>query len=215
MRCLKSKKLLPLLAGNDLSARKTSKLRAHLERCVSCRKEAGEYRSALNRIRTAARREAVPVWDGPEWDALMGRVAMEKAGRKSFVLTPRTRWAVASGVGVFIILCVLTLVFKDMVFEPKKIARASGPSIAQKEEPGVPAEGLPDIFTPEKEQIPVRELRVRIAGKQDPSTGVLGPELAATQGSQEILLVTLVSQETGLQVVWFFNKDFDWKGDEK
>jgi hypothetical protein len=31
----------------------------------------------------------------------------------------------------------------------------------------------------------------------------------------DVVSVTMVSQETGLQVVWFLNKNFDWKGDQK
>jgi hypothetical protein len=37
----------------------------------------------------------------------------------------------------------------------------------------------------------------------------------ATGPSQDVVSVTLVSQETGLQVVWFFDKNFEWKGDKK
>jgi anti-sigma factor RsiW len=31
----------------------------------------------------------------------------------------------------------------------------------------------------------------------------------------DVVSVTMVSQETGLQVVWFLNKNFDWKGEQK
>ncbi len=50
-----------------------------------------------------------------------------------------------------------------------------------------------------------------------------GPERAATAGrtnqeaavrNQDIVSMTMVSQETGLQVVWFLDKNFEWKGDE-
>jgi hypothetical protein len=39
-------------------------------------------------------------------------------------------------------------------------------------------------------------------------------ETAPTPGP-EVVSVTMVSQETGLQVVWFLNKNFEWKGDNK
>ena len=32
---------------------------------------------------------------------------------------------------------------------------------------------------------------------------------------QDVVSVTMVSRETGLQVVWFFNKNFEWKGDQE
>jgi hypothetical protein len=46
-------------------------------------------------------------------------------------------------------------------------------------------------------------------------TSIFQPgEMSPTAGP-EVVSVTMVSQETGLQVVWFFNKNFDWKGDKK
>ena len=38
-------------------------------------------------------------------------------------------------------------------------------------------------------------------------------ETSAT-GEPSVVSLTLVSQETGLQVVWFLDKNFEWKGDE-
>jgi predicted anti-sigma-YlaC factor YlaD len=39
--------------------------------------------------------------------------------------------------------------------------------------------------------------------------------LAAGPGEQDRLTMTLVSPETGLQIVWTFDKNFDWKGDQQ
>jgi hypothetical protein len=44
----------------------------------------------------------------------------------------------------------------------------------------------------------------------EPRAGVLG-----SPSAQDVVSVTLVSQETGLQLVWFFNKNFEWKGDRE
>jgi anti-sigma factor RsiW len=44
--------------------------------------------------------------------------------------------------------------------------------------------------------------------------GNLGPRETSTAGEPSVVSLTLVSQETGLQVVWFLDKNFDWKGDE-
>jgi hypothetical protein len=41
------------------------------------------------------------------------------------------------------------------------------------------------------------------------------PEGAPPAAGPDVVSVTMVSQETGLKVVWFFNKNFDWKGDQK
>ncbi len=39
--------------------------------------------------------------------------------------------------------------------------------------------------------------------------------VAAEAGEQDQLTMTLVSPESGLQVVWIFDKNFDWKGDQE
>jgi anti-sigma factor RsiW len=38
---------------------------------------------------------------------------------------------------------------------------------------------------------------------------------ASAASRQDKLAITLVSPETGLQVVWFLDKNFDWKGDQE
>jgi hypothetical protein len=44
--------------------------------------------------------------------------------------------------------------------------------------------------------------------------GNLPPRDTATAGEPSVVSLTLVSQETGLQVVWFLDKNFEWKGDK-
>jgi len=39
--------------------------------------------------------------------------------------------------------------------------------------------------------------------------------VAAEAGEQDRLTMTLVSPESGLQIVWIFDKNFDWKGDQE
>jgi predicted anti-sigma-YlaC factor YlaD len=45
--------------------------------------------------------------------------------------------------------------------------------------------------------------------------GNLGPRETSPAGEPSVVSLTLVSQETGLQVVWFLDKKFEWKGDDK
>jgi anti-sigma factor RsiW len=44
--------------------------------------------------------------------------------------------------------------------------------------------------------------------------GNLGPRGTSAAGEPSVVSLTLVSQETGLQLVWFLDKNFEWKGDE-
>jgi hypothetical protein len=158
MTCANVKKSLPLLAGNDLPARKVRRLLAHIDGCPLCRKELDEYRAALGRVKASAREERPGDWGESEWKALMTRIRAEKAAKRSPASGFRPRWAVASGLAAVIVLAMLTLVFRNSIFRPEGTAPAPGP---------------------------------------------------------EVVSITMVSQETGLQVVWFLNKNFEWTGDKK
>jgi predicted anti-sigma-YlaC factor YlaD len=44
--------------------------------------------------------------------------------------------------------------------------------------------------------------------------GNLGPRGTSPAGEPSVVSLTLISQETGLQIVWFLDKNFEWKGDK-
>jgi hypothetical protein len=157
MTCRKAKKLIPLCAGDDLRPRLGTAVRAHIDACLSCRKELGEYRQDLTRLKTAAKAESVPDWSEGEWRALAARFKPAAPGEKRPAFLAQPRWAAASVLGVFLGVAILTMLFKD---------------------------------------------------------GNLGPRETSTAGEPSVVSLTLVSQETGLQVVWFLDKNFEWKGDK-
>jgi predicted anti-sigma-YlaC factor YlaD len=157
MTCRKAKKLMPLYTSDDLRPRLLAAVRAHIDACLSCRKELGEYRQALTRLKAAAKAESVPDWSEGEWRALAARFKPAAPPTKRPAFLARPRWAAASVLGMFLGLAVLTMLFKD---------------------------------------------------------GSLGPREKSTAGEPSVVSLTLVSQETGLQVVWFLDKNFEWKGDE-
>ena len=157
MTCRKEKKLIPLYTGGDLRPRLLAAVRAHIDACLSCRKELGEYRQALTRLKAAAKAESVPDWSEGEWRALAARFRPADPGEKRPAFLAQPRWAAASVLGAFLGLAVLTMLFKDGNLGPRKTSSADEPSVVS---------------------------------------------------------LTLVSQETGLQVVWFLDKNFEWKGDE-
>lgn len=51
------------------------------------------------------------------------------------------------------------------------------------------------------------------APRPDSAPGAGSASLAAGSGEQDRLTMTMVSPETGLQIVWILDKNFDWKGD--
>jgi anti-sigma factor RsiW len=42
-----------------------------------------------------------------------------------------------------------------------------------------------------------------------------GPQMTSPAPGPDVVSVKMVSRETGLEIVWFFNKNFDWKGDKE
>jgi len=48
-----------------------------------------------------------------------------------------------------------------------------------------------------------------------PDSGAAATAVAEADRGQDVISVTMVSPESGLQVVWFLDKNFDWKGDKE
>jgi len=48
-----------------------------------------------------------------------------------------------------------------------------------------------------------------------PDSGAAAMATAEADRGQDVISVTMVSPESGLQVVWFLDKNFDWKGDKE
>jgi hypothetical protein len=51
--------------------------------------------------------------------------------------------------------------------------------------------------------------------RPDTAPSSKGMLAAARSGEQDKLTMTIVSPDTGLQVVWILDKNFDWKGDRQ
>jgi hypothetical protein len=172
MTCRKFRKLIPLIAGDDLRPGLARAVRAHIDACPGCRAELEGFRAALAEVKSAAKAESIPDWGEGDWNALMARVAAEvqKAGEGTdgiAVPAYKPRWAAASALGTVIGLAILSVLFR-------------GPS-------------------PRPEMTP----------------GESGMVLASENPRQDRVAITMVSPETGLQVVWFLDKNFDYKGEQE
>jgi hypothetical protein len=213
MTCAKVKRYLPLLAGGDLPARRQRKLLAHIDACPSCRKELDGYRRMLEGVRAAAREEGALDWSEAEWKALMARVVVGRTGRERPARAVRPRWALASGIAAVAIMALTALLFRDSIFGPGRGTPGAMPAVAERQEQKAAPEKpkTKPAAKEETEKVPLiqPEYFAKGGGKPSPKTA------AGPPASQDVLSVTMVSQETGLQVVWFFNKNFEWKGDEK
>lgn len=216
MTCKMVQKYLPLLAGGDVAARKERRLLAHLDRCPRCREELEGYRNAIGRVKAAARGEGTADWTEAEWKALMARSTAQGTGgegRRAF--GPRPRWALVSGLAAVILLAVLAFLFRDAIFGSRGTITERQAAVVKKEEPkAAPAKPAPPKPAGEKKKsVPViqPEYFAKNAGNKPPSEKVP----AKSGAGQDVISVRMVSQESGLQIVWFFNKNFEWKGDQK
>ena len=160
MKCKKVCRLLPLLAGSDLPARKIEEIKAHLQVCPRCQREYESYLLSFQKTKEWLKKSQED-WQEEEWQGLIQEAIQAEEFAPS--LRPRLRfkraWAYALMAGTAIILSLFIIRFS--VFQDK--------------------------------------------------TGWGVKEEADLAIQQESISMTMVSQETGLKIVWFFNKNFELK----
>lgn len=223
MNCRRIRRSIPLLAGNDLPEREARRLRDHMERCEICRNEFRPYSAALQKFKELSDLETAPEWTGAEWRALMARTISARVEKRPFfslVFGNSPLPALVRGVAVAVPVVVIGLVLWNTVLKPKSSPVGPAPAYVRRPEPTPPItaptqqnqneEKEPDVRTPEK---PVLVARAPKAGRPTPHPHE--PAAVAKEVSQDVVSVTLVSQDTGLKVVWFLDKNFEWKGEGK
>lgn len=211
MNCRRATQMMPLYAGGELAPKKARRLARHLESCSDCREMAEELRTALSGYKAAIRQDEFD-WPEAEWKSLMERIKTQPPPRRivSLGATPRAAWA--TGAAALLLLAGLT----TLVPRTGLLRHAPVPlteTLASTElQPGRSLEfGNIQVSHP-RQDIPF-------------SAGALGPRaiesetlvaaLAEGKESQDVVSMTLVSQETGLKVHWTLNRNFEWKVEEK
>lgn len=223
MNCRRARRSIPLLAGNDLSQSKARRMKIHLERCERCRKDFRAYSAALNKAKELADREAAPEWTDSEWRALMDRATSARIEKRPFVFSIfgiRPMTAVARGLAVAVPAFIIGLVLWNTILKPRPSPVVSAPAYVLKPEPvpPVPPSILQDKKAKKEPAVRSQEKTVIVAQTQEHKRPATRPEESAgaqKKDSQDVVSVTLVSQDTGLKVVWFLNRNFEWKGEGK
>jgi hypothetical protein len=211
MNCRRVRKLISLYAGADLSGRKERRLLRHLEECPDCRGKVGEFGAALAGLRTAARRDELD-WPEAEWKSLMARIKAQPSTGRAVSLGMRPIPAWAYGAAALVLLLGLSLlILRTRLFPPAPVQPAV--NLASTEiQPGRSLEFPGSRVSPLRQDMPYRvsaEKRMAI----EPETLIAAS--AGGKTSQDLLSMTLVSQETGLKVYWTFNRNFEWKEEDK
>jgi anti-sigma factor RsiW len=189
MTCRQAKRRIPLLAGGDLSPRRSRAVQRHLVSCPDCRKELEATAAALEEARALARREPGLDWSEPEWRTILARIVSEGTPKRRAGVRRRLKPALAVSLASAVVLAGITVVLRHSIFRPGESRPGPAIETAQVRWPGSPVPGVePEPASRTPKSIPA---------------------------GQDVVSVTLVSEETGLQVVWFFDRNFEWKGDDK
>ena len=210
MNCSRVRKWIPLYAGADLSARKFRHLEKHLEGCAHCRTEVEEHKAALAGFQTLADRETLD-WPDAEWKALMARVKSEMPGpRRGSLMGAAPRRAWAYGFAAVLFLGIVGLILRS------RLSPTATPPVSEvvAATPALPARSLMrERFTSgsSPQDVPFQVRRKQ--GAIDQAT--LAARTGSSKPAQDILFLTLISQETGLKVHWTFNRNFEWEEKEK
>lgn len=167
MNCKKVRRLLPLMAGSEISQPKILAIKAHLQLCPECRAEYDSFIVSLEKTKEWLAKERIG-WEEREWQEAVQKATEQREFRVSSIAPwPfKKAWAYAM-MAVFALLLSLFVVRFSF--------------IKQKIEP---------------------ESRMIAKFRQE-------PERMKKEPQQDIISMILVSHETGLRIVWFFNKNFE------
>ena len=224
MTCRPVRRLLPLAAGGDLSEGKAGKVAAHIKTCAACRAELDAYWSTLDRARELDG-AAGHSWNDAAWAKAVRRAAAQggrpAAGRPKFVLRPAV---IAVAGAVLIAVAALLLVLTRNPIRPRQVLEARKERVPR--EIPAPLEQKPtpapqDSAIVNRDSIKKPETPLLAAGRIKPSPAPIDRALTEAEApappspAQDIVSATFVSRETGLQIVWFFDRNFNWKGEEK
>jgi len=177
-----------------------------------------ETEAALIKIREIAKSEPGPDWSESEWKKVMAAAVAQKFEGKRAKPRLGLKPALAYGFASAIILVIVGLILRNTILKHKAGPFGPSPAFVHKSSPGhqpsptEPSEKNKDMeIRPEDRPITV----ARAEKPRMPKTRSKEPAAAGTEGSQDVVSVTLVSQDTGLKVLWFLDRNFEWKGENK
>ncbi len=210
MNCKKSRKLLPLILGNELSERKVEKIKKHIENCEKCRREFLEYQSVLRKIKDISRDEEVN-WDDREWTALVKKATSQNIEKKSSISILLTRPAFLT-LGLILFVSFALIFFARDWINKKEIQTVKKSEVTAKLEKGEIKPSREERIEPVREKgLSRNELQAkkrRMIAKRKVQSVKMEKK---TEPEQTMISMTIVSEETGLKIVWFFNKNFEWE----
>jgi len=210
MKCKKSRELLPLILGNELPERKIEKVRRHIENCENCKREFLEYKSVLKKIKDIGRDEKVD-WEEKEWKILIDKITSQNIERKSSILIPLEKPAFLAWTLVLLVSFALIFVGRNFINKREIGIERKNVVVSKLEKEEIRSSKKEEIAILEEKNPfkPVvkakqRKIIAKTKGQPEKMEKKMEPE-------QKIISMTIVSRDTGLKIVWFFNKNFEWE----
>jgi hypothetical protein len=245
MRCKSIKKRLALYISDDLTQRWKEKIEAHLGSCPACQQELKNLKDSLARIKAAdsIERQGLPDWDETSWAGLMERISRIEVSRKGRPGLTAELWKKYAGraaavAGLFLVALLAYFLINRFWLNPARLQIAKKEDvttveekvktdISQKEES---QKKLPEVAVKKEKEIQPGSQTDRSEffkieeahPKEQPSEKVIVAEarpegiLEKQPGSlPDRIEMVFKLPESGVQVVWILDRNFNLEGVKK
>ncbi len=190
------------------------------------RKDARQLAAVLDKAREISREEPSADWSEAEWKTLMAAAVAQKIEGREERTESKLKavfWkpALAYGGAALIMMAIIGYTLRNSFFRPSVAPALRDQAVAQKSvAPPAPAletvpSELPTVVARAKDAIAAKPVPAVIQPRKTALSGerARDADAAGIAPSQDEVTVKLVSPETGLQIVWVLNKNFEWKGE--
>jgi hypothetical protein len=195
MNCRAARKIIPDFINGVLSDGKKKGLDRHLQNCEECRADADAFRSGLAAMKTPRAFREMDFTEA-EWTAAIRTAVASRQTEKPDRFVPAFRPAFAYALGVFLIgAAVLIGVRRFPWLIPVVENRPSAAAAVTVRQPDIIEPINPEIVFPDSNLWARADRAVSPSSFPSPAPFPAG----------DVPSFTWISEETGLQVVWFVN----------
>ncbi|MCX6567182.1 MAG: zf-HC2 domain-containing protein [Candidatus Aminicenantes bacterium] len=195
MNCRSARKIIPDFTRGVLSDGKKKGLERHLRNCQACRADSAAFRTGIEAMKTPGAIEDMDFTEA-EWTAAIQAAVTSHGEKKSGRFVPAFRPAFGYTLGVLLVgAAVLFGVRRFPWLVPTMENRPSAAAAAMARQP--------DIIEPINPEIAFSDSNLWArADRAVPLSSLPSP---APLPAGDVPSFTWISQETGLQIVWFVN----------
>lgn len=225
MKCAQAEKLLPLLAGDDLSTREAAALQLHLESCANCRQLVSEFEES---------RDWLHSFTAPQFDEAMLDSVRDGVLREIGQIEKRWRWleriipnwnprfAFAASLALLLLITAFGLLaYRRQPPQAPKQDRAEAPKSGGNQVGSQPGEirDEPDSRIvnkkPERRGFTRKPLRLGLNESAQPEAQTIEPDLAAQNTdpaktdlatNREMTRIEFQTADPNIRIIWFASK---------